>query len=295
MASMTFVPHVICKALHELRKEMNGVEWQALTRKQQFFLETFFARFGIEAEQFSEEELKAWISQSAEQLNKILNSEGFDNRLDELQYGEVGIVAILDIMSKWLKKGQRLDIISDGKKYPGVKIKNESVGYRRTVTVYSSSITLHPIVALPMKSGDHVFMTKAFHIGELPHGFTLFAMIRDAFTKMKHTANVDYVHFPMIDIDEQPDISWLIGMPHTGGGQITQALQQTKFKMNEVGAYLKSDVAMATYGSPMPKPERGIIIDEPFYLWIMRGGVGSPILCAYCDRDTWKDPGELEI
>ena len=39
--------------------------------------------------------------------------------------------------------------------------------------------------------------------------------------------------------------------------------------------------------------DHGYIINEPFYLWIMRKGVMLPIFAAYFDEESWKAPNKL--
>ena len=75
------------------------------------------------------------------------------------------------------------------------------------------------------------------------------------------------------------------------GDSISQALQQTKFKMNQFGARVKSAVAIAV--SRAMSREVGLDIDQPFYLWIERDGVTVPVMYAYLDQEDWKDPGNL--
>ena len=64
---------------------------------------------------------------------------------------------------------------------------------------------------------------------------------------LKNTGGYRSVLFPMVDYDEHVDISWLIGMRTFDVSNsefgISQALQQTKFKMNQLGARVKSAVA----------------------------------------------------
>ena len=94
------------------------------------------------------------------------------------------------------------------------------------------------------------------------------------------------------------DISWLQGLNTTDQKNlpwnISQAMQQTKFKMNCQGARVKSAVAIAVRmcASVMPNI---YTIDKPFLLWIEREGLDIPIMYAYLDKDTWKNPWSLYI
>jgi hypothetical protein len=111
---------------------------------------------------------------------------------------------------------------------------------------------------------------------------------------------LDYegVEFPMIDYDQEIDISWIIDMQTMGDDGkpaiIKKALQQTKFRMNEVGARVQSAVAMVMARCmSMPKPRH--TIDKPFLLWIYRRETlaDDPIFVGYFTEEDWKKPKEL--
>lgn len=106
------------------------------------------------------------------------------------------------------------------------------------------------------------------------------------------------VTFPMVSYDQQVDISWLRNLNTTGDDElpaiIAQALQQTRFRMNDIGARVESAVALGMTRSMRiedPKPE--LIINEPFLCWIRRPNCRLPLFVGYFDTDSWKDPGTL--
>ncbi|MFC1644859.1 hypothetical protein ACFL08_02440 [Patescibacteria group bacterium] len=238
-------------------------------------------------EDFNEKELRAWVSDSAEEINKILKDEGFELQLRNLKPGETAFLSILKILLKWLNPGIECTIQSPGdtKSYLGVEIEE---GFQ----VINSVKTDNPIICVNSENGDQVFMTIA---DEELKDFDLFEKI-----KLIHhnshvrSCNTSTVRFPMVDFDQQPDISWLQGMKHPEAVNITRAMQQTKFKMNEKGALLESAAVIVTYKcGPITQPTV-ITINQPFYLWIKRPRVSLPILCAYMDTDVWSKP-DLDI
>jgi hypothetical protein len=79
-----------------------------------------------------------------------------------------------------------------------------------------------------------------------------------------------------------------------GSYRIKQAKQQTKFKMNHIGAKAESAAAFgfAFECCSMPKPD--LVIDKPFYAWMTRKGLDVPYFAGYIDTSDWKDPGELK-
>ena len=291
MATHTFTPHPIFAALLKAGNELGGVQWQSESEMQRYFLSKLYYPHLSEIEQFSDTELRSWVSEVADELNKILSTEGFDIQLDELQNNEIGVVAILNLLIEWLERGAPVSIRNSNGVYPGVKIQQERIDGHDTFIPYYNSHYSHPIAMISAKNGDTVWMTVA---DKEIAGFELFKHIEQIRNNLFVYPEQTFVHFPMIDLDHQSDISWLIGLPHTGDGHITQAMQQTKFKMNERGAHLKSAVAIATLRGMIPRASE-IIIDKPFYLWIERPNVKLPIICAYMDYDVWKDPKGLSM
>jgi len=72
---------------------------------------------------------------------------------------------------------------------------------------------------------------------------------------------------------------------------ITQALQQTKLRMNEEGARAQSAVAIGVLRGCLPTYD--YVIDWPFLFWITRPGISKPLFVAYVTEDDWKNPGDI--
>jgi hypothetical protein len=95
----------------------------------------------------------------------------------------------------------------------------------------------------------------------------------------------------MVNLDMQPDISWLLrmstvdqaGMPWA----ISQALQQTKFAMDEFGATVESAAAIGVRCLCLPNRYQ---IDRPFVAAVFRPGLKLPIFIGYLDTDCWNRP-----
>ena len=303
--TMVMLPIVAALAKSEDILGKNRI-WKAVNNSQKEFLNKFFSKRD-EIANFSEDELKSWVSLVASELNEILVKEGFDIKLEDFKEGEFGVVSILDVLVEWLKEGMKTRILFDNKEYPAVRLNRyaeiDSAStelasvYTPNFLDYTLNDYLHPIASVATKSGDKVWMTVA---DKRLGGFKLISRIeklRTSISKNPVKTHFDRLIFPMVDLNQKVDISWLTGMLtsfETGCKyKISQALQQTKFKMNQFGAHVKSAVAIAIRATSA-RLTTELMIDKPFYLWIERNGVSYPILYAYIDADDWKNPGDLK-
>lgn len=260
-------------------------QWDALNDQQKKFLADYFNVCRTEIAKIPE--IESLASKSADEINAFLCKRGFDIRLDPFDANEFGTASVLNVLVEWLQEGKRTTLrAKSGREFPAVKLVSDFL-------VFSSNVHRHPVACLATKSSaDWVFMTVA----EKPlDGFDL------PETAMKISQSLDYLSgryesltFPMVDLDQKVDISWLKDMKtHDEAGwpwEIAKALQQTKFKMNEKGARAKSAVAIGM--RTLSIPER-IVIDEPFLVWIERQGLSRPLFVGYITEDDWEDPGSL--
>ena len=194
-----------------------------------------------------------------------------------------GVVSILDVLVEWLNQGEKTSLHgADGRVHPAVLMDE---GF----DIYTSSIHAHPIVCIPTKSCDRVFMT----IADKPQGsFALLHHINELRNSLdKEEVGYNELIFPMIDYDREFKLDWLKGL-YIRGYSITEALQQTKFKMNHIGAHVKSAVAISFVRCMREQPYK---IDRPFFVWIERPGVSEPIFAGYMDYEHWKDPATLDL
>lgn len=258
--------------------------WNPINHQQTFFLQEYYSKRN-ELSFFNDKELRAWASTNYQELNTILKNEGFSIQLKP--FDGVGVVSILDVMVEWLTKGERTTLYSEfkdeEKKFPAVQMKED-------FDVYLAAVHNHPIAAIKTKTGDIVYMTIA---NEKLEDFALQKYIGEIHNSMYKQNGYEYVLFPMVDLNREENIKWLLGMQLPDKWQITQALQQTKFKMNELGARVKSAVAIVLEKSM--RISKNVSIDQPFYLWIKRPNVSVPVFAAYITQDDWKDPLNLEL
>jgi hypothetical protein len=287
-----------------------GRLWRPQNRSQERILELLKMRssldsfFDKEAEgEVGHRELRYWVDWVAERLNRILREEGFSIQLEDFKEGEFGVVSILDVLVEWFVQGGEDKIFVGDVAYPAVRMNSEGMvdgQHMSLVEVMQSFNHPEPIGMMHTKSGDRVYMAKSRASSSSPRGFDLYTRvggIQDGIsTRIGGWAGMI---FPMVDINDQPDISWLKGLWTTtddhAKAEISQAFQQTKFKMNQFGARVKSAVAISAMLMTAMPPEDPpwLVIDEPFYLWIERPGVPFPVVAMHVDYSDWKDPGDL--
>lgn len=263
--------------------------------QQKIFLERYMQdKNALKA--FSSDELRTWVSMDADELNAILRKEGFGIQLDSFRPTEFGVVSILDVMMKWLHEGQRSSITVETKE--AEPIRYDAFELKNGFAVGKLSGYAHPIVTIKTKNEDGTPGKDLVHLAvadEALGGDQLWEKILKL-RSLERKEVEEYTHavIPMIDYDQSFKLDWLLNL-NVNGWFISQALQQTKFKMNDKGARVKSAVAIAMMRSAMPMPSNKLIIDKPFYLWIEREGVPYPVFTGYLDEQFWKDPKGLEL
>lgn len=273
--------------------------WTPVTREQKDFLDRYFTLREEVTSAFSSEELHSLASYSTEELNRWLTQEGFNVQLQEFDEEEFGIVSMLDVLVNWLRSGETHTLPTDRGMFPAVRMKDgwrdESGQWIDAFVIHESPTYAHPVAKVFTQTGDAVYMTIADKERE---GFSLLEKIESIKSELNPSRDdIEALIFPMIDLNQEVDISWFRYMWTTGedgfAGIIGQALQQTKFKMNQHGARAKSAVAFSvSRGISLPPI---IMIDRPFFLWIERPGLSMPLFAAYLSEEVWKDPGNLSL
>ena len=276
------MPILGCLQAAEIFTKNAKPEWRANSARQVEFLEKF-KRYWANPSNLPELRSKADLN--VDVINKWLKDEGFDIQLDPVDVGFY-VASILKLLVEWLKVGEKRDIIGkrDRQTYPGVKLE-DGVNLYRDLDVHP-----FPVASIDTKSGDVVKMAI---IDKVPEGaFGLHDLTQTLNKVASPCPNKENVIFPMVELDVKPDISWICGML-LDPFYIQQALQQTKFRMNERGAKVESAVAMSMRCMGAASEPEPYVIDRPFLLWIERAGVAIPFFAAVLCEDVWKEPKEL--
>lgn len=235
------------------------------------------------------DEIEAMASSLAEEINRFLKERGFSIKVDEIVEGAFGIVGILDLMVEWLSVGGVEDIKYLDTLYSAVNLS--------TNVSYFSLPNGEIVVEVETKSNDSVYMVmfKEPEDGLTAEDASCFFMDILNDTDKILSPKYEGVIFPMVDLNIQPDVSWIHGLTN-GEWFISEAKMQCKLRMNQFGARAQAAfVASMARCLVVEKPKPRFIIDRPFLMWISRPGVSRPLFTAYVDCDSWKDPGDLSV
>jgi len=256
--------------------------WNPVNEQQRWYLEIFeIARKEVAAIP----EIEAKGSFVAEVLNEFLRVHGFSMELEPFAPDEFGVAAVFQVVLAWFKAGKAQTIVrSDGKTSPGVLMEHDMPSF--TVPGHEN-----PVISLPTKTADTVYLTM---IEQPADEFAMIATARQ-FMATRQQARTTQVLFPMVDLDLKGALQWLKGMwtLSQSGPQlkVTQALRQTKVKMNEEGVRIEEAAAVGIAFAAVVLPNRHVI-DRPFLMWVHRPGLSLPLFVGYITEEDWKNPGK---
>ena len=263
--------------------------WKSTNRTQDSFITQYFPKTE-ELKKLSAKELSSCASENVDVVNAFLKVKGFgEMQLDDPGEGGFAIASVLDILCKFRVKGKKSSLrvnvpgTSKIETFPAVCLKD---GY--TLRRLKDGAC---ILTVDCENGDRVCMIEA----EKPlDGLELLEKI-DSLSSAEYTdvtQGYDQVFFPMVDYNQKVDISWLEGMIYPPKWYISQAVQITRFQMNEEGAAAQSAVAIGISKTCI-RINDIFTITKPFYLWIERPNMTLKLFAGYCDTDCWKEPKGL--
>lgn len=307
----TFVPILSCldKAEEFLGREGT---WLATTSTQNRFNSEYLpARAELEPflnGSLEDQPLKieSIASEKASEINEFLRKHKFDISLDDFPPPpprRFGAASVMDVLVHWLVPGEDTKLkAQDNNVYSAVNMKESEL-----VSLFKSEMVTGPVVKLQTKSCDYSvgivvpdrapvdgFALLDF-VQNVRAPYSSVEMLLQSYPKIAY--EYEGVIFPKVDLDQKVDISWLKGMIYnqTPGWEIEEALQQTKFKMNEMGAHAKSAVVVRFVALGMHMPKEPYVIDRPFITWIEKEGLSVPLFAGYINYSDWKDPGNLDL
>jgi hypothetical protein len=265
-------------------------QWNPANDKQRDFLDTVFKVSRAEVAKIPE--IESICSKNFTTINTFLKDRGFSIQLDPFFPPDIGMASVLKLAIEWLEKGTAVEVplhASEATMFPAVRL------VKGLKFLHSAQHT-HDVLEIATKTGDVVYLTAT----DSPIVSAELAAFSARLLGSLGPSSTRYsgAVFPMVDLDHSPDISWLCMMScaDTDGNdaQIVQALQQTKFAMDEYGAKVESAVAIRMTRCAVVH-EEPFVIDRPFVAMVMRPSLSQPIFVGYLDTDCWKRPQRTSL
>ncbi|NQT49413.1 hypothetical protein HQ571_01825 [Candidatus Kuenenbacteria bacterium] len=231
-------------------------------------------------------ELEKIASLSHEEINSWLAEHDFQIALQPFGADTFGVASILDVLVDWFRPGEEHTMHTDSGIYTGAKLKS---GFR----LCNLPGHENKVVELQTKTGEKVYLM----MGDAPESELVMMKQVQEWTGQLVTSqdHASELVFPAVKLDREEDISWLIKMRTASANgdpyYISEAVQQTKFRLDHLGAHVRSAAAMAMRCLGFSTI---YTINQPFYCWMMRDGLELPLFSAYLDRDVWTPQVETE-
>jgi len=274
--SLAYSVHPLAAVLAKALEFLGGGQWSSNNEKQAELLSIVKA---ISSKDFESLAMETIVSYSADQINEFLARHGFDIRIDQLDSNEFGVASVLKILMTWIESQETTIYAQNGSRYQGVKI-------TENISLLNSSHCEGHIVEIQSKEGFNIYLVD---VPSSPSDEQeLFAWAKRMADTKSYNVSLELksVSFPEVEMNCRPDISWMIGMS-SGLNVITQALMQTKFKLNKIGAKAEAAAAIAVRKG-ISFGELNLIFNKPFMVWIEKPGISMPVFVSWCDYDSWK-------
>ncbi|MCD4761854.1 hypothetical protein K8R32_02735, partial [bacterium] len=192
--------------------------------------------------------------------------------------GGLGIGTIFDLLVDWQTPGKRRDIyIRDLKGwYDGVEMLPSP-----TLQAWQLNGYDYPMFELAAKEdGWRVFLVESdndFPDVDIPErAMQLLQLQRTPFEMTK-------LYFPVVKMEMNVDVSFLIGMYINGGFRIDETIKKVRLRLDDKGARAESAFAIITRGIDM-----GIYtIEKPFFVIFWREGLNFPSFVAITVPEFW--------
>ena len=282
----TIVIYPIVGALRAVEEFVKTNEWQPISDKQREFLEQFQTHCRSEIPLIKE--IDCIANKDIQVINDWLKQHGFSIELSPMPDSMLATASKLDLEGHWKNLGKKTAVYTEEyDEYPGVKMSDGRFKF------YCLEGEESLVIELETEKKDLAYMMMA---KEVPDGFAMIEHVENIMGHMKSCSpEYEGLIFPMIDLDIEGSLEWLINMG-IGSMMIGQALQQTKLKMNEKGFRIKSAAAIQMIlKAPLEKKKEPYIINRPFLFWVKRPDISRPLFVSYLNKEVWKDPDGLDM
>ena len=230
-------------------------------------------------------------------INQWLKDKEFNLQVPEFPHNNVffGTAATLKVLLEWTKRCvERRIETEDKKEYPGFTLENVSKYILGGKSIYY--FTDKNFYSVYIAEADKDEMSRVFHPSSSAEIDEL-----DLFDSALNIAGTGGYHkielvVPMIDYQETSRLDWLEGMHVMGdrvdmpSAKIEIAMQQNIFKMDEIGAEIKSASYIGYSGCSGWSDSGTEYIRKPFLLWVYAPGCNYPLFVGYFDERYWKRP-----
>ena len=244
--------------------------------EQEAWLSSFRRRADLAA---SMPEIHRHATASADQHVAWLKSEGWEAQITRGTSLDLFLASTLNIVAKWRAVGHAYK----EKEIDRVLLKK---GAYTSVTRPDE----HPVVEVATQHESFSFCFQ--QVDTAP---TRAAELAEHAMAMGCRAAGEEVHldFPMVDLLIRDDAKYMHGL-HAGVNVVTQAAEQLRLELNEIGGRASAAAEIAVTRSI--RRTRTIKMDGPFVVAINRNGTpknaDKMVFAAYVDRDAWKKPAE---
>lgn len=296
MTSITNSHNDVSGALQAMEKPQNGfgqdLVWRPSNQRQEYFLQNIWPTCRTEVDVLTSLGLlDATASDTVKEVNAWIAERGYDIQLDDIGVPSIYTACEFKALVMWAKEGEVRPLVGkNGKQYDDAVWMNEDLQF------FSDGKSDNVIVKIPTR--DQMFAAY-MQVCEKPNDevFGLVQQAQEVQEVMKQVYTHDSLHFPMVHINHQVDLSWMLGMATKNQkGEVLDikvALQQTILMINEKGALAKSMAALgAVRAISIPKPT--LEINAPFLFWLSSPESDLPLFAAWIDYDNWENPGDIE-
>lgn len=217
------------------------------------------------------DELKSYVSNDPEDINKVLRENGFKQQIPGIKCNFcLYIMSLLHIKGAWqISKGDKLITVDDTTSYKGVMVE----GYNK-----------NGLIKLVLNNGDDVFIFVSENKDQ--KSFDDAIALRSNFNDHRNPEiRGEFVNATIPHIDYMVEKTIDVEGIRYGGIVLHNGIHGNHFILNTGGIDLKEYTAVsATRGIG---PQVNVIVDKPFFISIYRPGVPYPYFTDYITKDKW--------
>ena len=249
---------------------------------------------------FSTSELKSKASAVISEVNEWLKENGYSIQLTETSTTDsFAVASILEINTEWQQEGIETTLRGQSVDYKAfsLKLKNENTSIYGSIedpnfNTFCIEDYANPVIFFTAKNYDLIYLLEADQTKELKNPTEMYRFIGKSVSKHSKVYNINKLVLPELDLNVKPDISWIHKMNFVSNNNqyfIDEAKQQIKFKMDKVGAEVKTATTMRCMSGSLMPASKTWYFDKPFYIWLCRPGTHQPYFSGYIDLESFQE------